>query len=98
VRPAEPAAAPVARQPAPPPRPPVMAPQRPVITAPPPRPVSTNLRPATGRVVTCCWPLGEPGTRDFRFCDAASEPGRPYCEEHVKIAYVRVRDRREDAA
>jgi GcrA cell cycle regulator len=89
--------APVARQPAPAPRPPVMAPPRPVIAPPPPRPVSTNLRP-TGRVVTCCWPLGEPGTRDFRFCDAASEPGRPYCEEHVKIAYVRVRDRREDAA
>jgi GcrA cell cycle regulator len=96
-RPVEAAPAPVARQPAPAPRPPVMAPPRPVIAPPPPRPVSTNLRP-TGRVVTCCWPLGEPGTRDFRFCDAASEPGRPYCEEHVKIAYVRVRDRREDAA
>lgn len=86
----------VVRPAAPPPPRPVMAPQRPVI-APPPRPVSAPIRPS-GRVVTCCWPLGEPGTRDFRFCDAASEPGRPYCEEHVKVAYVRVRDRREDAA
>jgi len=51
-----------------------------------------------GRVVTCCWPLGEPGTRSFRFCDDPSEPGKPYCSDHVKLAYVRVRDRREDAA
>ena len=65
--------------------------------APPPRPVVLAPRPY-GRVVTCCWPLGEPGTREFRFCDVPSEPGRPYCEEHVKIAYVKVRDRREDAA
>ena len=57
---------------------------------PPPRPY--------GRIVTCCWPLGEPGTRSFRFCDDASEPGKPYCSEHVKLAYVKVRDRREDAA
>jgi GcrA cell cycle regulator len=25
-------------------------------------------------------------------------PGKPYCEDHAAIAYVRVRDRREDAA
>jgi GcrA cell cycle regulator len=49
-------------------------------------------------VVTCCWPIGEPGTRSFRFCDDASEPGKPYCTEHAKLAYVKVRDRREDAA
>ena len=64
---------------------------------PPPRPVAVAPRPY-GRIVTCCWPIGEPGTRDFRFCDIPSEPGRPYCEEHVKVAYVKVRDRREDAA
>ena len=61
-------------------------------------------RPATvvprsyARIVTCCWPIGEPGTRSFRFCDAQSEPGKPYCDEHARLAYVRVRDRREDAA
>jgi GcrA cell cycle regulator len=97
--------------PPPPPRPPVMA--RPVVSAPVmPRPVMPPPRPAAppmhrpvavaprpyGRVVTCCWPLGEPGARDFRFCDVPSEPGRPYCEDHVKVAYVKVRDRREDAA
>lgn len=51
-----------------------------------------------GRVVTCAWPIGEIGAREFHFCDVPSEPGRPYCEEHVKIAYVRVRDRQENAA
>ena len=77
------------------PRPIVQAP-RPV-PAPPPRPVAVAPRPY-GRIVTCCWPLGEPGTREFRFCDVPSGAGRPYCEDHVKVAYVKVRDRREDAA
>ena len=82
----------------PPPRPPVVAAPRPapapprvVLPAqPPPRPY--------GRVITCCWPIGEPGTRSFRFCDAESVPGKPYCAEHAQLAYVKVRDRREDAA
>jgi len=51
-----------------------------------------------GRVVTCCWPIGEPGTRSFCFCDAQSVPGKPYCSDHAQLAYVRLRDRREDAA
>jgi GcrA cell cycle regulator len=57
---------------------------------PPPRPY--------GRVITCCWPIGEPGSRSFRFCDAESVPGKPYCAEHAQLAYVKVRDRRDDAA
>ena len=65
-------------------------PAPPRVQAPPPRPY--------GRLVACCWPIGEPGTREFHFCDAESEPGKPYCEEHAKRAYVKVRDRREDAA
>ena len=47
---------------------------------------------------TCCWPIGEPGTKTFRFCDDLSMPGKPYCDEHAKIAYVRIKDRKEDAA
>ena len=66
------------------------------VPAPPPRVAPPA--PRYGRVVTCCWPIGEPGTRSFRFCDVASEPGKPYCSDHVKLAYVKVRDRREDAA
>ena len=50
------------------------------------------------RVTPCCWPIGEPGTKSFRFCDDDATAGRPYCEEHAALAYVKVRDRREDAA
>ena len=46
----------------------------------------------------CCWPIGEPCTRSFRFCDREPVPGKPYCTEHARLAYVKVRDRREDAA
>ncbi len=70
---------------------------RPIPVPPPVRVASPAPRPY-GRIVTCCWPIGEPGTRSFRFCDASSEPGKPYCSDHVKLAYVKVRDRREDAA
>ncbi len=55
-------------------------------------------RPVRGREMACCWPLGEPGTAGFRFCDAVAAPGKPYCTAHAQLAYVRVRDRREDAA
>ena len=70
---------------------------KPAPTPPPARVAPPAPRPY-GRIVTCCWPLGEPGTRSFRFCDEPSEPGKPYCGDHVKLAYVKVRDRRDDAA
>ena len=55
------------------------------------------------RQIPCCWPIGEPGTPGFRFCDAAAVTGKPYCDAHAQLAYVRVRDPRvrgdrEDAA
>ncbi|MEO9189581.1 MAG: GcrA family cell cycle regulator [Acetobacteraceae bacterium] len=75
---------------------PVAAPRQPV-SAPAPRLQAVAPRPY-GRVITCCWPLGEPGTKSFRFCDGESVPGKPYCTEHAELAYVKVRDRREDAA
>jgi GcrA cell cycle regulator len=76
---------------------PAMAPpvHRPVMP-PPPRPAPTP-RPFA-RAIACCWPIGEPGTPTFHFCDADAVPGKPYCEPHAQIAYVKVRDRREDAA
>jgi GcrA cell cycle regulator len=47
---------------------------------------------------SCCWPIGEPGTPEFRFCSAEAAGGKPYCLEHAAVAYVKARDRREDAA
>ncbi len=61
------------------------------------RAVPPALRPS-GRVSACCWPIGEPGTPSFRFCSDGAIHGKPYCSEHASLAYVRVRDRREDAA
>jgi GcrA cell cycle regulator len=62
---------------------------RPVIAAPPkPRYVPRKLP----GVDACCYPLGEVGTRGFRFCDAPDVvPGKPYCAEHCKEAFVKVR-------
>ncbi|HTW27255.1 MAG TPA: GcrA family cell cycle regulator [Acetobacteraceae bacterium] len=65
--------------------------------APPPRPVVVA-RPARSRQPACCWPIGEPGTPSFRFCEAEAMPAKPYCQEHAALAYVKVRDRRDDAA
>ncbi len=56
-----------------------------------------SIKPST-RVSTCCWPIGDPGTPSFRFCDDGAMPNKPYCAEHAALAYVKVRDRREDAA
>lgn len=51
---------------------------------------------ARGR--TCCWPIGEPGTPNFRFCGAVELiPGRPYCLDHCNMAYAPMVRRREKA-
>ena len=67
---------------------------------PPPEPCAPHpdVPAPYGRVEDCRWPMGEPGARGFHFCEAPSLAGRPYCEEHYRIAYFRVRDRREDHA
>ena len=69
------------------------------VAAPAPRVVSvrTTIFRAT-RPQACCWPIGEPGTKSFRFCDGEATTGKPYCAEHVALAYVKVRDRRDEAA
>lgn len=79
-------------------------PPRPVAPPPPPPPAPVVQRPAPVRHVSragarsCSWPIGEPGTRGFHFCGCEALPGKPYCAEHAAVAYVKVRDRREDAA
>jgi GcrA cell cycle regulator len=40
-----------------------------------------------GRVRTCCYPLGDPGTAGFRSCDDPTEPGKSYCLDHCLLAY-----------
>jgi GcrA cell cycle regulator len=84
-------------------RSPVPVGARPVVAAPPPPPAPRPAMPpapiqARRSAPSCCWPIGEPGTKTFRFCDDTSLPGKPYCDEHAKLAYVKIRDRKEDAA
>jgi GcrA cell cycle regulator len=76
----------------------------PAPAAPPPvaatAPVLRSFPAARPRIGarSCCWPLGEPGTQGFRFCGGDPMAGKPYCAEHAALAYVKPRDRREDAA
>jgi GcrA cell cycle regulator len=71
----------------------------PAFAAPRPAQMSSRPQPLRFGNATCCWPIGEPGTPGFRFCNAPAIAGKPYCEEHAALAYVRAKpDRREDAA
>ncbi|HEV7268412.1 MAG TPA: GcrA family cell cycle regulator [Falsiroseomonas sp.] len=54
--------------------------------------------PRAASARACCWPIGEPGQPGFRFCSGDALSGKPYCAEHAAVAYVKARDRREDAA
>jgi GcrA cell cycle regulator len=90
-----PVAAPTPRAPAPRVAAPAAAVPVQVLRSPPPTVVRPFQR-ASAR--SCCWPIGEPGTPEFRFCAGEAAGGKPYCAEHAAIAYVKARDRREDAA
>ena len=79
----------------------------PAVMPPPPRSVPRAVPAAAPRIaatrsharlLTCSWPIGDPGTKSFHFCDDGAVSGKPYCAAHIALAYVRVRDRREDAA
>ena len=35
----------------------------------------------------CRWPIGDPQTPEFHFCDQQKVPGLPYCEFHRKRAF-----------
>src|SRR6185503_16415532 len=38
----------------------------------------------------CCWPIGDPRSKSFRFCEAATHPGKQYCATHWEVAYRQV--------
>lgn len=62
----------------------------PIVLAAPPRERPAP-KPAVGE---CCYPIGDPGTKAFRFCCDPTEPGRSYCLDHCKLAYVNYQPRR----
>ena len=48
----------------------------------------------TLKLRSCRWPIGDPKEPDFRFCGCSALPGRPYCAEHMAIAYIPIRPRK----
>jgi GcrA cell cycle regulator len=44
---------------------------------------------------TCKWPVGDPATADFWFCGLPVQPGKPYCEAHVGVAFQPMSARRD---
>lgn len=42
------------------------------------------------RVSGCLFPIGEPGTKEFRYCDEPHE-NKTYCDEHLAVCYLKTR-------
>lgn len=45
-------------------------------------------RAAARGIKSCLWPIGDPGSSDFHFCNAEVVPGKSYCAEHCARAYI----------
>jgi hypothetical protein len=45
--------------------------------------------PLGRRTHTCCWPIGEPGAKTFRFCGDPAAFGKSYCQTHDDSAHGR---------
>lgn len=78
------------------------------VVAAPPRPAATNDVSVGGRagasidiiqrapIGECCWPIGEPRTPGFRYCnEAVYERRSPYCSEHKAVAVLPRSERSE---
>ena len=46
---------------------------------------------------TCKWPIGDPTDEDFAFCGLPCVPGKPYCQNHVAVAFQPMSSRRDRA-
>jgi GcrA cell cycle regulator len=45
----------------------------------------------------CMWPIGHPGEDEFHFCGERPMGGKPYCEHHSALAYIRPKEKPEAA-
>ena len=73
-------------------------PVKPAVESIPPELAETSRSIGSRPGRTCCWPIGEPGTKTFRFCDLAIESRSSYCPDHARKAYVRRPETSQDAA
>jgi GcrA cell cycle regulator len=60
--------------------------------APPPR---RNVFEFTGPA--CMWPIGHPTDNDFHFCGGRPTAGKPYCEHHAAVAYIKPKEKPQAA-
>lgn len=44
---------------------------------------------------TCRWPVGDPKQGAFGFCGCPAEPGKPYCDAHMLLAFQTAASRKE---
>ncbi|RYB01805.1 GcrA family cell cycle regulator [Lichenibacterium ramalinae] len=42
----------------------------------------------------CRWPIGDPTNAEFRFCGCRAAGTLPYCQDHARVAFQPVADRR----
>lgn len=47
---------------------------------------------------TCKWPIGDPATEEFWFCGLPSQPGKPYCNAHIAVAFQPFTSRKDRRA
>ena len=59
-------------------------------------PHNQPLQKKTGPVRDCCFPMGDPRKRDFKFCCEKTLPGMPYCELHARIAFQPANKKKDD--
>ena len=45
---------------------------------------------------SCRWPIGDPQSVDFHFCNQHKVPGLPYCEHHARRAFQPPQPRRRE--
>ena len=55
-------------------------------------PLKISLRNVEWSRLKCCWPIGDPKLKGFKFCGKDIVPGRPYCNQHSFIAYTNARE------
>lgn len=64
--------------------------------APKPEPIPVPIQIGVADLLPrmCRWPVGDPMRDDFTFCGRARLMGKPYCPDHVRIAYRPIQDRK----
>lgn len=64
--------------------------------APPPAPAQERVVELSNQ--TCKWPIGHPNEAGFHFCGERAIVGKPYCQSHTALAYVRAKPKAGEAA